>query len=240
MSHFSLCFIDRFYLRLHVTFSCLFMCAVNVSIEHYVCYITVFSSTLPHKSCLFCNPRLGAHLFSTTGLPHSATPSPVSWFGNCSQAEWMCGLPQGFPSLNNHSPRLPVFQSPKWLSPISSSFVVVYGRRTSPMPITLSRSETEFSGNQFGVLSNSLYVIISPNHSFFERKNVWGFSSLIYETKQLDSFGMTSIHFFRRWFGVYIKHSINPWLADSKCLSPKDMCPKREYLTVMWGPLHMC
>lgn len=72
------------------------------------------------------------------------------------------------------------------------------------MPITLSWSETEFSaaagnqigypGNHFGVLSNSLYVIISPDHSFYERKNVWGFGSLIYETKQLDSLSMTSLH----------------------------------------------
>lgn len=64
------------------------------------------------------------------------------------------------------------------------------------MPITLSWSETEFSaaaGNQ-GVLSDSLYVIISPDHSFCERKNVWGFGSLIYETKQLDSLSMTSLH----------------------------------------------
>lgn len=34
-----------------------------------MCYITVFASTLPHKSCLFCNPRLGTRLLSTTGCP---------------------------------------------------------------------------------------------------------------------------------------------------------------------------
>lgn len=64
------------------------------------------------------------------------------------------------------------------------------------MPVTLAQSEAEFSaaaGNP-GVLSNSLCVIISPDHSFCERKNVWGFGSLVYETTQLDSLSVTRLH----------------------------------------------
>lgn len=79
------------------------------------------------------------------------------------------------------------------------------------------------------------------------RKNVWGFISLICKTKQLDSLSVANIHWsrlFRRWLGVYVKikivYTLWPTDSTSEYLSPKDMSPKKQYLTVKWGPLTMC
>lgn len=48
----------------------------------------------------------------------------------------------------------------------------------------------------------------------------------------------------RKWLGVHVKikivHTLWPTNSISAYLSPKDMSPKKQYLTVIWGPLNMC
>ena len=98
-----------------------------------------------------------------------------------------------------------------------------------------------------GALWSALCCKFFPDHNLCMRKNVWGFISLICKTKQLDSLSVANIQWsrlFRRWLGIYVKikivYTLWPTNSTSEYLSPKDMSPKKQYLTVIWGPLNMC